>query len=111
MYPPAVPALLVQKTIVAVEPPAVCTVMLSASKIEPLDLSKMFCPLPEVIKFAFAVMVLPSMVIGPTVETALPIITVPAVEFTENKPAVVVTVAFVAVEMFPVPAKVMSPVA
>jgi hypothetical protein len=51
------------------------------------------------------------MVIGPTAETALPIITVPAVEFTENKPAVLVTVAFVAVEMFPVPEKVMSPVA
>jgi hypothetical protein len=61
--------------------------------------------------FAFAVTVPPAKVIGPRAETFLPIVTVPAVEFTENIPAVLVTVALVAVEMFPDPENVMSPLA
>lgn len=55
--------------------------------------------------------VFPRNVIGPAAETSLPIVTVPAVEFTEKIPDVLVTVALVAVEMFPVPENVMSPLA
>jgi hypothetical protein len=53
----------------------------------------------------------PTKVIGPIAETFLPIVTVPAVELTEKIPDVLVTVAFVAVEILPEPEKVMSPLA
>jgi hypothetical protein len=63
------------------------------------------------ITLAFAVIVPPTRVIGPAADTFLPIVTVPADELAEKIPEVLVTVAFVAVEILPEPEKVISPVA